>query len=96
VVVDNLYFFGARVRPHKADPVLIVDADAVLAFPVAFECFQAVAGDRRKSLSDVAASRALRRFRAARSMAWRFFENSLLKSFSASASRKERITVLSV
>jgi hypothetical protein len=44
------------VPPRKANPVLVVDADAVLAFPVAFERLQAIPGNAAKSSRLVASS----------------------------------------
>jgi hypothetical protein len=40
VVVDDLDIVRVSVPPFKADPELVVDPDAVLAFPVTLECFQ--------------------------------------------------------
>ena len=42
MVIDNFNAGGMAINPHKANPPLGVDADAVLAFPVAFEGFQLV------------------------------------------------------
>ncbi len=52
MVVHDLDVHGARgaFRPLETDPPLVVDADAVLAFAVAFEPFQAVPGQRAKVL----------------------------------------------
>jgi hypothetical protein len=47
VVINDLNVFRAAVRPEKAEPVLVVDADAVLADPIASQRFQTVA--RRNS-----------------------------------------------
>jgi hypothetical protein len=44
-VVVNYFNFGrARTGPFEADPPLIVDADAMLAGPVALQLFQPVTG----------------------------------------------------
>jgi hypothetical protein len=43
VVVDNFNLGWARPGPSKADPPLIVDADAVLAGPVALQLLQSIA-----------------------------------------------------
>ena len=45
MVIDNLYVdrAGRAVGPLKADPPLVIDADAVLALPIALQCFQPVA-----------------------------------------------------
>lgn len=43
VIIHDLDFFGACIRPAETEPVLIIDADAVLADPVAFQRFQPVA-----------------------------------------------------
>ena len=47
VIIHNFYVVRISVPPHKADAVLVVDADAVLADTVALECLEAVA--RRNS-----------------------------------------------
>ncbi len=43
VIIHGLDFLGACMRPAEAKPVLIIDAYAVLANPVAFQRFQPVA-----------------------------------------------------
>ena len=48
MIVDNLYFKGIRPLPPKADPPLIVDADAVLSLPIPTESLQAVSWRRSK------------------------------------------------
>jgi hypothetical protein len=52
MVIDDLNVYRAwrSGRPFKAYPPLVIDADAVLAFAVAFQRFKAVAGQRRKVL----------------------------------------------
>ena len=42
MVIDNLYVEGITVLPAKADPPLIVDSDAMLTRPFAFEAFEAI------------------------------------------------------
>jgi len=44
MVINDLDIPGVLVAPDKADAPLVVDADAVLPFPVAFQRFKAVAG----------------------------------------------------
>lgn len=44
MIVRNLNIFGIRARPHKTNTPLIVDANAVLPFPVAGKFFQPIAG----------------------------------------------------
>src|SRR5258708_9322421 len=44
MIVGQLDPIGVAVSPHKADAPLIVDADAVLAGPVAPQCLQVVSG----------------------------------------------------
>jgi hypothetical protein len=44
MVVNDLDVLGARGRPTKANAPLIVDANAVLPVPVAFESLQPIAG----------------------------------------------------
>jgi hypothetical protein len=42
VVIDDLDVERVSIRPAKANPPLVVDADAVLAFAASSERFQAV------------------------------------------------------
>jgi hypothetical protein len=44
----NIYRAGRSGRPFKTDPLLIVDADAALAFAVPFQGFKTVARQGRK------------------------------------------------
>jgi len=44
VVVDDFDVVGVAIFPVKADTLLIVDADTVLAFAVASEGFEVIAG----------------------------------------------------
>src|SRR5262245_30172202 len=44
VIVDNLHAFRVFSRPYEADAVSIIDADTVLAAPVALKRFQVIAG----------------------------------------------------
>jgi hypothetical protein len=44
VVIDDFDFMGAVRFPAEADAPLIIDADGVLALPVALERFEAIAG----------------------------------------------------
>jgi hypothetical protein len=46
MVIDNFDIDRARrvVGPFKADPPLVIDPDAVLALPIALQCFQPIAG----------------------------------------------------
>ena len=46
MVIDNLDIDRARrvIGPLKADPPLIVNTDAILALPIAFQRFKPVAG----------------------------------------------------
>src|SRR5258708_2498923 len=48
MIIDNLNVVGVSLFPSKADPVLIVDPDAVLARAVALERLQAVSGRDQK------------------------------------------------
>jgi hypothetical protein len=42
VVVRDFDFVGMIVTPTKADPILVVDPDAVLPFPVSTQPFETV------------------------------------------------------
>jgi hypothetical protein len=44
VVVNKFNVFGAAVRPSKAEPILIIDANAVLSGPITAQRLQAVTG----------------------------------------------------
>src|ERR1017187_7330469 len=46
MVVGNLHVVCVPILPDETDAVLVVDADAVLPFPGAFQNFQTVAGNR--------------------------------------------------
>jgi hypothetical protein len=43
VVIDNFNVGGMDIDPHKANSPLCIDANAMLALPVAFEGFKLVA-----------------------------------------------------
>src|SRR4051794_3542179 len=44
VVIDDRHVVRVPVAPDETDPPLVVDADAVLAAPIATEFFQAIPG----------------------------------------------------
>jgi len=46
MVIDNFDVdrAGCAVGPLKANPPLVIDTDAILALPIALQCFQPVAG----------------------------------------------------
>ena len=44
MVIDDLHLFRASLGPAKADPPLLVDPDAMLPSPPAFERLELVAG----------------------------------------------------
>jgi len=48
VIVHDLHIVGVPVVPDETDPVLIVDANAVLATPVARERLEPVARKHRQ------------------------------------------------
>jgi hypothetical protein len=48
VVVDNLHLLRPSLGPTETDAVLLIDANGVLAAPIAAERFQAIAGRRTK------------------------------------------------
>lgn len=43
VIVGNFNFFRTCARPEKTYPILLIDADAVLALSFAFQRFQTIA-----------------------------------------------------
>jgi len=50
VIVDYLNFECMPVRPAKTDSPLVVDAYAVLSFPIAFQSFQPIPGRNPKMI----------------------------------------------
>ena len=48
MVINNLHIVDVPVAPNKADAPLIVDANTVLPFSVAFERFQMISRGRGK------------------------------------------------
>jgi hypothetical protein len=42
VIVNDLHLLWPSIRPHEADPPLVVDSDAVLPGAIALESFQPV------------------------------------------------------
>ena len=48
MVIDDFHIIGVAVSPCKANTPLIVDANTVLAFPVAFKSPQTIAWRRRQ------------------------------------------------
>jgi hypothetical protein len=58
VIVNDLHVrrSGRSVNPFKANPPLVVDADAVLALTVAVQYLESVPRQSREITSDVAAS----------------------------------------
>jgi hypothetical protein len=50
MIVHDFHVSRVAICPHKAEAILIVDPNAVLPFPVAFERFQVVAGQRGQVL----------------------------------------------
>jgi hypothetical protein len=46
VVVDHLDLLCVAILPHEADPILIIDPDAVLPTPIAGESLQVVPRER--------------------------------------------------
>ena len=44
MVIDNFNVVRIAITPDEAQPPLVIDADAVLALPIALQCFQPVAG----------------------------------------------------
>ncbi len=52
VVIRDLNIFGTGTRPAQADPPLVVDPNAALAGPVAFEYYQVIAGKTPQVVQD--------------------------------------------
>jgi hypothetical protein len=48
VIVGDLYIISVTISPDKADSVLIVDADAVLAFAISRQSFEVIAREDRQ------------------------------------------------
>jgi hypothetical protein len=47
MIVDDFDLESVAASPDEADPELVVDPDAMLATPVALECFETVAWQRQ-------------------------------------------------
>ena len=47
MIVHDFHVSRVAIGPHKGEAILIVDPNAVLPLPVAFERFQVVAGQYR-------------------------------------------------
>jgi hypothetical protein len=47
-MVDNFYSVRSSIAPFEAYPVLIIDANAVLASPIAADLFNAISGRNHK------------------------------------------------
>jgi hypothetical protein len=52
VVVNDFYVACISVVPHEADPPLIVDSNAVLAAPVAFQLLQTIRRWKSQVIND--------------------------------------------
>jgi hypothetical protein len=48
MIIGDFHLESVALTPYEADPVLIVDPDAVLSCAVSFERFQAIAGEKGK------------------------------------------------
>jgi hypothetical protein len=48
MVIHDLHVVGVALAPYEADAPLVVDSDAVLTLPVAFQRLQLVSGEGRK------------------------------------------------
>ena len=46
VIIHDFYIVGIATTPDKADTPLVVDANAMLPFPIASQYFQMIAGRR--------------------------------------------------
>jgi hypothetical protein len=44
MIIDNLNIVGTVFPPLKANPPLVIDPDAVLPLPIAYERFKPIAG----------------------------------------------------
>jgi hypothetical protein len=53
VVVDYLDVYRTRFRPSEADPVLVVDPDAVPCSTVSAKCLEAIAGWHSQVVQDL-------------------------------------------
>jgi hypothetical protein len=51
MIVHDFHVGRVAICPHKAEAILVFDANAVLPLPVAFERFQVVAGERGQILA---------------------------------------------
>jgi hypothetical protein len=84
MIVDDLYVVSVSFFPHKANPPLVIDTNAVLPFAVSLERMKSVAA-RRAQIHQVFRRAACRIFT-------NFRTSSSLNNVSASADLKDLIT----
>jgi hypothetical protein len=53
VIIHNLYPIRVAVLPYKTQPPLIVDANAVLVLPIAFQSLQSVSRQSAQSVKSL-------------------------------------------
>ncbi len=46
MIIHDFHVVGIAFAPNKTDAPLVIDADAVLPFSIAFQCFQVIAWRR--------------------------------------------------
>jgi hypothetical protein len=44
VIIDDFHLMGISIYPHKADPPLIIDTNAVLPCSIASQLLKAISG----------------------------------------------------
>jgi hypothetical protein len=91
VIIDDLHLVGIAVIPDEADAPLVVDADAVLSFAVALECFESVAGGDLRSSSFTARCKKSSLRRATRSIFRKRGTSTSLNKASVSLQRNDWI-----
>jgi hypothetical protein len=59
MVIHYLHILDAAIFPDKANPVLVIDPDAVLAAPIAMQGFQSIS---RRHLENIDCARRIEHF----------------------------------
>jgi len=53
MIVADLHIMSVSIEPNETDPPLIVNSDAMLPPPVAFQSFQPIARENRQVLQNL-------------------------------------------
>jgi hypothetical protein len=50
MIIDDFHIVAMAATPDKTDSPLVIDANRVLSFPAASQCFELIARRRRQNL----------------------------------------------